>query len=81
MPEVEALQRGPARWAHMDPTFSMRVYAKATRRRSRLSGQTLKAFDEALHWAELGRISEVDEKTAATENLGEGGKPASIAGL
>jgi integrase len=36
---------------HTDPTFSMRVYAKAIRRRERLSGVALREFDMALSWA------------------------------
>ncbi|HEX5762687.1 MAG TPA: tyrosine-type recombinase/integrase [Solirubrobacterales bacterium] len=36
---------------HTDPTFSMRVYAKAIRRRERLSGTALYEFDKALAWA------------------------------
>lgn len=39
-----------------DPTFAMRVYARAVRRRDRLSGRTLREFDRALVWAEMGRI-------------------------
>jgi integrase len=39
-----------------DPRFALRVYAKAAKRRERLSGAYLEAFDRALHWAELGRI-------------------------
>jgi integrase len=39
-----------------DPTFAMRVYARAVRRRDRLSGRTLREFDRACEWAEMGRI-------------------------
>jgi integrase len=39
---------------HEDPTFTIRVYAKATKRRGRLSGAYLDAFDRALDWAALG---------------------------
>ena len=36
-------------WA--DPSFPIKVYAKAVRRRERLSGAHREAFDAALHWA------------------------------
>lgn len=39
-------------WA--DPAFPMKVYAKAVRRRDRLSGAYLEAFDMALDWAATG---------------------------
>jgi integrase len=39
-------------WA--DPIFPMKVYARAVRRRDRLSGEHLKAFDAALDWAAMG---------------------------
>ena len=41
-----------------DPRFALKVYAKAAKRRERLSGAYLDAFDRALHWAEVGRIAE-----------------------
>lgn len=34
----------------------MATYAKAVRRRERLSGAALREFDKALEWAEMGRI-------------------------
>jgi len=40
---------------HEDPTFTIRVYAKAAKRRARLSGEYLAAFTRALDWAEMGR--------------------------
>jgi len=39
-------------WA--DPSVPMKVYAKAVRRRNRLSGAYLDAFDKALDWAAMG---------------------------
>jgi integrase len=39
---------------HEDPRFTLRVYAQATKRRDRLSGAHLKAYDAALHWAQMG---------------------------
>ena len=52
-------------WA--DPAFPMRVYAKAVRRRERLSGAHLEAFDAALEWAAMG--SEADADPARGSNL------------
>jgi integrase len=39
---------------HEDPRFTLRVYAQATKRRDRLSGEYLKAYDRALEWARMG---------------------------
>lgn len=39
---------------HTEPAFSMRVYAKAVRRRERLAGPSLREFDRALEWARMG---------------------------
>ena len=39
---------------HEDPRFTLRVYAQATKRRDRLTGPHLKAFDRALEWAQMG---------------------------
>ena len=36
---------------HTDPSFSMKVYARALRRRERLTGAALREFDAALAWA------------------------------
>ena len=40
---------------HEDPRFTLRVYAQATKRRDRLTGEHLKAFDRGLDWAGMGR--------------------------
>ena len=42
---------------HEDGAFSMRVYARAVKRRARLRGAALAEFDRALDWAEMGRIA------------------------
>lgn len=42
---------------HTDPKFTFRVYQRAVKRRERLSGAHLEAFDKALQWAAMGRIS------------------------
>ena len=39
---------------HTDPTFTLAVYAKASKRRERLSDAYLEAFDRALDWARMG---------------------------
>jgi hypothetical protein len=39
---------------HEDPRFTLRVYAQATKRRDRLTGPHLKAYDRALEWALMG---------------------------
>jgi integrase len=41
-----------------DPAFPMKVYAKAVRRRERLSGAHREAFDAALDWAAMGGEAE-----------------------
>jgi integrase len=43
---------------HSQPDFSMTVYARATKRRERLEGRVLAAFDRALKWADLAGGSE-----------------------
>jgi integrase len=42
---------------HTDARFTFRVYQKAAKRRDKLSGAYLKAFDSAIDWAEIGRIA------------------------
>ena len=39
---------------HEDPGFTFRVYQRAVKRRDRLTGSYLEAFDRALHWAAMG---------------------------
>ena len=39
---------------HEDPRFTLRVYAQATKRRDRLAGRSVKAYDRALEWARMG---------------------------
>ena len=38
---------------HTDVRFTLTVYAQATRRRERLSGPHLKAYDRAIEWAQM----------------------------
>jgi integrase len=40
---------------HEDPGFTFRVYAKASKRRDKLEGNYLEAFDQALNWAGFGQ--------------------------
>jgi hypothetical protein len=39
---------------HTDPSFTFRVYQRAVKRRGRLKGAHLRAFDAALEWARMG---------------------------
>jgi integrase len=43
-----------AQLGHTDARFTLRTYAQATRRRERLSGPHLKAYDRAIEWARMG---------------------------
>lgn len=51
----------------LDPTFPIKVYARAVRRRERLSGTHREAFDAALQWAAMG--SGADEHPSAGSTL------------
>ena len=56
---------------HEDPRFTLRAYAQATRRRERLSGPHLKAYDRALDWARMGTNGDLERLSStakATEN-------------
>jgi integrase len=56
---------------HTDPRFTLRVYAQATKRRERLSGAHLRAYDRAIQWAQMGTNHELERVLAtaeATEN-------------
>ena len=44
---------------HTDPSFTFRVYQRAVKRRERLTGPHLEAFDRALEWARMGTNSEL----------------------
>jgi integrase len=58
-------------WA--DPSFPIKVYAKAVRRRDRLSGAHREAFDAALQWAAMGSGEENDSsgESAVVDNAVE----------
>jgi integrase len=49
-----------------DPIFPMKVYAKAVRRRDRLSGPHREAFDAALDWAAMGSGADADLARGST---------------
>lgn len=53
---------------HEDPRFTLKVYAQATKRRERLSGPHLRAYDRALEWARMGTTVPMPdvEKVAAS---------------
>ena len=56
---------------HEDARFTLRICTQATKRRERLSGPHLRAYDRALEWAQMG-TNRVDELVAvpakATKN-------------
>lgn len=50
-----------AQLGHESPTFTMSIYAKAAKRRNRLTGPVREAFDQALDWAcELAESGRMD---------------------
>jgi integrase len=52
-------------WA--DPSFPIKVYAKAVRRRDRLSGTHREAFDAALEWAAMGSGADREAEEAGID--------------
>ena len=55
------------RLGHEDPRFTLRCYAQATKRRERLSGPHLRAYDRALEWARMGTIAAHEPLTVPAE--------------
>ena len=56
---------------HEDARFTLRIYTQATKRRERLSGAHLRAFDRAIEWARMGTNDDQERvvaTTVATEN-------------
>ena len=43
-----------AQLGHTDARFTLRTYTQATRRRERLSGLHLRAYDRSIEWAQMG---------------------------
>ncbi len=56
-----------AQLGHEDARFTLRVYTQAVKRRERLSGAHLRAFDRALDWAQMGTNSERERVLATAE--------------
>jgi len=56
---------------HTNPSFTLTVYAKAVKRRERLSGAYLEAFEKALDWATLGHGDEIGASDAANSERAE----------
>jgi integrase len=50
-----------------DARFVLRVYAQAAKRRERLSGPHLKAYDRAIEWAQMGTSDVVAPETVPVE--------------
>jgi integrase len=61
---------------HEDPGFTFRVYQRAVKRRERLTGAYVAAFDAALQWAEMGRIERADESRALRPPAAPAQEPA-----
>lgn len=61
---------------HEDPTFAISVYAKAVKRRERLSDEYREAFDRALEWAEIGRIDAEAPECVERVGAAEAANPA-----
>jgi integrase len=62
---------------HTDPRFTLSVYAKAVKRRERLSGEYREAFDRALEWAAMGTNEEPGPIEAIEAERAEVADPAS----
>jgi integrase len=58
-----------AQLGHTDVGFSMSVYARAVKRRSRLSGALLEEFEKASVWALLGTTAPLDSAGEAANRL------------
>ena len=56
-----------AQIGHEDGRFTLKVYTQATKRRERLSGAHLRAFDAAIHWARMGSSEELERVLATHE--------------
>jgi integrase len=61
---------------HEDPTFTIRVYARAAKRRERLADEYRTHFDQTLEWAEMGRIEPSGQIPARRAKAVGSGKPA-----
>jgi integrase len=61
---------------HEDPAFTLRVYTQAVKRRDRLTGAELEAFDRAVQWAQMGTNGATDSLTAEAALLAMSGNHA-----
>lgn len=52
---------------HEDPRFTLKTYTQATKRRERMSGPHLKAYDRALEWAQMGTNDVLDAEAVPVE--------------
>jgi hypothetical protein len=68
-----------AQLGHEDPTFSLRVYTHAVKRRERLSGRELDAFNQAVEWARMGTNTASDSLSLEAALLSPAPDPASQA--
>jgi hypothetical protein len=50
---------------HEDPTFTLRMYTHAVKRRDRLSGSERREFDRAVEWAQWARMGTETVEEAA----------------
>jgi hypothetical protein len=68
---VEASPNPVPTIGHEDPRFTLKCYAQATKRRERLSGPHLHAYDRAIEWARMGTTEPSEQIVApiqATKN-------------
>ena len=56
-----------AQIGHEDARFTLRVYTGATKRRERLSGPHLRAYDRAIEWARMGTSEDFEPLTVPVE--------------
>jgi hypothetical protein len=61
---------------HRDARFTFRVYQRAAKRRERLTGELLAAFDRVLERAEMGRMSAIEPVPTRTADAGRGRESA-----
>jgi integrase len=54
---------------HRDPGFTFRVYQRAAKRRERLSGSRLAAFDRAMEWAKIGAAEQPISEPVPSEEV------------
>ena len=61
---------------HEDPGFTFRVYQRAAKRRDRLSGNYLAAYDRAIDWAAMGSGTTFDAPSTHLQIGRQTGKAA-----